>query len=79
MYSQVYRGFLNNVRINTRRRRIYKENSLYLESINKVEKKEKKKPINFNNGDHLGDQFHFLLKKEYQLRKNSKDLPPFLL
>ena len=69
----MYRGLLNNAR----RRRIYKENSLYFDSI-KVEKN-KRKPINFNNGDHLGDQFHFLLKKEYQLRKNSNDLPPFLL
>ena len=73
MYKQMYRGLLNNAR----RRRIYKENSLYFDSI-KVEKN-KRKPINFNNGDHLGDQFHFLLKKEYQLRKNSNDLPPFLL
>ncbi len=74
----MYRGLLNNAR----RKRIYKENSLYFESINKVEKnknKNKERHINFNNGDHLGDQFHFLLKKEYQLRKNSNDLPPFLL
>ena len=69
----MYRGLLNNAR----RRRIYKENSLYFDSI-KVEKN-KERHINFNNGDHLGDQFHFLLKKEYQLRKNSNDLPPFLL
>ena len=51
----MYRGLLNNAR----RRRIYKENSLYFDSI-KVEKN-KRKPINFNNGDHLGDQIHFLL------------------
>lgn len=68
----MYRSLISN----TRRRVTYNENIMKRDLL---KKREKKKAINFNNGDHLGDQFHFLLKKEYQLRKNSKDLPPFLL
>tara|TARA_Y100001970_G_C14249301_1_gene870608 strand:- start:4563 stop:4790 length:228 start_codon:yes stop_codon:yes gene_type:complete len=75
----MYRNILN-------RSRAKKQNLINMNLINneiKSKKKKKqitpKKPINFNNGDHLGEYFHFLLKKEYQLRKNSNDLPPFLL
>ena len=72
----MYRNLLNNAR----RKRIYNENIIHFDLLDKKKTTtKKKKPINFNNGDHLGDQFHFLLKKEYQLRKNSDDLPPFLL
>lgn len=75
----MYRNIIN-------RSRGQKQNLLNMNLINneiKSGKKKKhisqKKPINFNNGEHLGEHFHFILKKEYQLRKNSNDLPPFLL
>ena len=40
---------------------------------------EKRNPVNFNNGDHLNEEFHFLLEEENRRSRNINDLDIFLL
>ena len=67
----MYRNILNNVR----KTRIYNETK-YITNKERV----KKPKINFNKGDHLCDNFHFLLKDYYKSNKDKdKDKSMFLL
>ena len=40
---------------------------------------QKRKPVNFNNGVQLNDEFHFLLEEENRRSRNINDLDIFLL
>ena len=86
----MYRGLVSKARM----RRLYNDNLLKLRSANidKNDSKDKVKPnllhnkegneinpVNFNNGDHLNEEFHFLLEEENRRSRNANDLPPFLL
>ena len=79
----MYRGIIHKARM----RRLYNNKLTKVrlsvnddkQSKDNEEKKEKEKPINFNNGDHLNHEFHFLLEEENRKSRNTNDLPPFLL
>ena len=79
MYSMsMYRNLLKRYRSKNNYTPFLKKNDEIIKEQQKPQKKINK-PINFKNGDHLNPGFHFLLQKEYDIRKNSDDLPPFLL